>query len=127
MDNNKWKKKYLADDEKAHEKNLNTTDNPETGWISLFGVGGTGNENQQTDQTIIITSTSIESKTEEEQEHVIFFPAKKSVLNVLDDESSDDDDDDNDDDESIVVNHDAQDKDEYTVLFQNTKLRFDFI
>ena len=117
MDGNKGKTEESTDDKKARKKNPNTIDNLETGGISLFGAGGTRNENQQKDRTNIITRLLIESKTKEEQDHIIVSLATKSVLNVLDDESSDDD-----DDESIVVNQDVQDKDEHTVLFQNTKL-----
>ena len=134
MDGNKGKTEESTD--------LNTTDDPKTSGISLFCVGGTRNKNQQKDRTNIITSSSIESKTEEEQKHggdnivmrnekaVItdknnnnntIAPSATSVLNVLDNEISDGDDD--DDDKSIIVNQDVQDKDEYTVLFQNTKLR----
>merc|ERR1712238_48686 len=139
MDGNKGKTEESADDEeqdtmddnkgKTEESTnevRNITDNPETGGISLFGVGGNRNENQQKDRTNIITSPSIESK-EEEQEHVIASLVTKSVLNILDDEILDDDDDDNDNDEPIVVNQDVQDKDEYTVVFQDTKLGLDLI
>ena len=121
MDGNEGKTEELADDEAC-----DTTDNPEIGGISLFGVGGKRNLNQQKDRTNIITSSLIES-TEEEQEHVIASLVTKSVLNILDDEILDDDDDDNDNDEPIVVNQDVQDKDEYTVVFQDTKLGLDLI
>ena len=46
MDGNKGKTEESAKDE-AREKNLDTTNNPETGGILLFGVGGTRNENKQ--------------------------------------------------------------------------------
>ena len=59
-----------TEEEETKENNLNITDNPETGGLSLFGVGGTRNENQQDDRTNIITSLSIEP-TEEKQEHII--------------------------------------------------------
>ena len=90
MDGNEGKTEELADDEAC-----DTTDNPEIGGISLFGVGGKRNLNQQKDRTNIITSSLIES-TEEEQEHVIASLVTKSVLNILDDESLDDNDNDND-------------------------------
>ena len=55
------------EEEETKENNLNTTDTTNTGGLSLFGVGGTRNENKQKDRTNIITSSSVESKTEEEQ------------------------------------------------------------
>ena len=64
MDGNKGKT------EKSTDEARDTTDNPETGGISLFGVRGNRNENQQKDRTNIITSSSIEL-TEEEKEHII--------------------------------------------------------
>ena len=84
MDGNKGKT------EESTNKARDTTNNPETGGISLFGVGGNRNENQQKNRTNIITSSSIKSK-EEEQEHIIASLVTKSVLDILDDESLDND------------------------------------
>ena len=70
----------------ATEKVANdTTDNPKIDRISLFGVGGNRNENQQEDRTNIITGSSIELT--EEEEHVIASLVTKLVLNILDDKS----------------------------------------
>ena len=63
--------------------------------------------------------------TDNNNNNTIVPLATKLVLNAFADKSSDDDD--NDNDELIVANQDVQDKDEYTVLFQTTKLGLDLI
>ena len=70
-----------TEEKETKENNLNITGTPDsqsplemqtttnTDGLSLFGVGGITNKNEQKDRTNIITSLLMELKTEEEQEH----------------------------------------------------------
>ena len=99
------------------QQEMKATTNPTSG-ISFFDIREIKRKKKDENNTSTIGATA-KLEMEEEYEHEGGNTAMTSLLA----ESKIEDDD--NDDESTVANQDVQDEDEYTVLFQSTKLGLD--